>query len=138
MSLDYFVTYLPDRSGCRVLRKHSSRGQRSQLLQYAQLVGDGPILHDPALGKSNDTDLGPFHLLTSRGNPAILTPVSGVPRPACRHLLALGDLIVNRNLDIGERGTATCESLLERVASDRLPVEHYGRSEISSMTFKFC
>jgi hypothetical protein len=37
-----------------------------------------------------------------------------------------GNLIIHRHVDVGERGTATGESVLGSIASDRLPVEDDG------------
>jgi hypothetical protein len=55
--------------------------------------------------------------------------VGGSPCPARGDLVAFSDLIVNRHLDVWERDASAGESLLERLASDRLPVEDHSRSE---------
>ena len=51
------------------------------------------------------------------------------PCPTRGNLLAFSNPIVDRNLNVRERDASAGESLLERLASDRLPIEDDGRSE---------
>jgi hypothetical protein len=79
--------------------------------------------------KSHDANLRPSHLLARWGNTAIRAAMSRSPCSTRRHLVTFGNLVINRHVDVGERGPATGESLLECVSADRLPVEDYGRGK---------
>lgn len=96
-------------------------GDSAALLQHAQDVVVGPLLHDLAPGKATHPDPRDRHLLAGRGQAQQRAVVGAPRRKAIHHRVPVGHHVLNGDVGIRESPAVRGDKLLGALRSARVP-----------------
>src|SRR5438876_11941937 len=85
------------------------RGDRAELDEHPQRVPGGPLLDHHVVLDAGDSEARDGDLLARRGDPGDLAGLDAAAGPPGGDLVALGDLVVDRDRSAGK----SCEVLLD-------------------------
>src|SRR5918912_1986401 len=116
-------------------QRNSLRRRRddAQLPHQPERVVPAAVIGHSAPGEAMDADAGHDHRLAGRRDAQHLPAMGATEPPPSRHLVAFGDLLLDRHLRVRERGMELSEEVLEGLCTpQRLTQNGEGNTNVRS------